>query len=265
MRYCVSARQSTPILQLADEIMMEHKDRNLFFDYEDKNLLNKDIIIHIPTDEEIDWDMLKIMKNKMKSVTLCFDSIMKFTAAREQGFDYYWHFPAVNYYDINGLLELGVSQIFLDGFLTFDLKNITKMVHDVKLRMVCNSAYASYIWHRNGIRGSYVRPEDIPVYEPYIYAMEFSSDTLTQEATTLKIYKEDKAWPGNLNLLIKNLNIDIDNRAIPEDFAKARICCKQKCQSGIQCNLCESIFNYVNTLDRHRFDWDTLLKGNLFD
>ena len=71
----------------------------------------------------------------------------------------------------------------------------------------------------------------------------------------LKIYKDDKQWPGNLNLILTNFGVNIDNRAIPEQFGEARTQCRQVCQRGGHCRLCYTSIDFSKTLDKAKEDW----------
>lgn len=69
----------------------------------------------------------------------------------------------------------------------------------------------------NGIYGTWIRPEDIEVYGQYINTFEFISTALSEEAALLEIYQRGN-WPGNLDLLLTNLNVQVDNRALPDEL-----------------------------------------------
>ena len=78
---------------------------------------------------------------------------------------------------------------------------------------------------KTGIYGPYIRPEDVDFYEKYIDHIEFITKSLEKELTLIKVYKEDKQWPGNLNLLLDNLGENVDNRGFDARFAKNRTTC----------------------------------------
>lgn len=259
MKYSVSARQSDKCLHLADEIVFQYKDREALLDYEDRGLQDKDIVIVLSKEDgEIDWTFINMINDKF-NLTLALNDLSIYKQFHKYNIPFYWNYAVTTYGDLYSLLEFGVNQVLITAPLTFDLiylKVLLVKYGDIKLRMVANWAYENYIPRVNGITGTYVRPEDIPLYDNYITTMEFYSDNLAMEARLLSIYKEDKQWPGNLNILIHNLNVNIDNRAIPEEFAQNRINCKQKCMRDSNCHLCNNIFNYVRTVDRSRFDWD---------
>ena len=104
----------------------------------------------------------------------------------------------------------------------------------------------------NGICGTYVRPEDVDIYAEYIDHMEFNTQDKKKELTLLQIYKFDKNWPGNLNILLDNLKENVDNRAFREDFALYRLNCRQLCQRDSRCHHCNLAFSFINTVDRNR-------------
>ena len=55
-------------------------------------------------------------------------------------------------------------------------------------------------------------------------------------------------WPGNLNLIIKKLDFNVDNRAIPEELGERRMTCGQRCWSGSGCHLCVSAFRFADQI-----------------
>jgi hypothetical protein len=98
-----------------------------------------------------------------------------------------------------------------------------------------------------------VRPEDTAAYAKYIDTFEFRTfgeDWITKEATLLHVYKDNAMWPGNLNLLITNLNVNVDNRAFPTDFGEIRCNCGQRCERNGTCHLCDSTFLFVAQLKK---------------
>lgn len=117
-----------------------------------------------------------------------------------------------------------------------------------------NQCFNKYIPCKDGIEGTYVRPEDVDAYSQYVDHMYFITDDLNKERTFIKIYKEKKTWPGNLNLLLENLRYDIDNRAFASDFAERRMNCGHICQENNRCQFCRTRFGLITAVDRNK-DW----------
>lgn len=264
MKYSLSCRHTLAALrQQADEIKIEYKDIQRIRDFatEDWNG-TKDIVIEISNSDEVDWSRLVVYQEVLNITIACPVSI--FPQARENNFAYYWAYPISTYYELRGLIDLGVSQILIEAPLTHDLVNL-KLTTSLPIRMCANRCYNDYMPRANGIIGSYIRPEDISIYEQYVSTIEFDYSELSQELTLQKIYKKG-IWNGNLNLLINKLNYDIDNRGfelaptflMDDDetvtnklFAERRISCAQKCQrSPHSCNFCNIMFNFITTLDK---------------
>ena len=264
MKYSLSCQHTLAALrQQADEIKIEYKDIQRIRDFatEDWNG-TKDIVIEISNSDEVDWSRLVVYQEVLNITIACPVSI--FPQARENNFTYYWAYPVSTYYELRGLIDFGVSQILIEAPLTHDLVNL-KLTTSLPIRMCANRCYNDYMPHANGIVGSYIRPEDISVYEQYVSTIEFDYSELSQELTLQKIYKKG-IWNGNLNLLINKLNYDIDNRGfelaptflMDDDetvtdklFAERRISCAQKCQRfPHSCNFCNIMFNFITTLDK---------------
>ena len=265
MRFSLSSRHTLVALrEYADEIKLPYKDIQRLRDFvtEDWNG-TKDVVIELSTDDEINWSQLQTYQQVLNITLACPTSLFK--DAQEYSFPYYWAYPVSTYFELRGLIDLGVSQVFLDAPLTHDLINIKSTIpENIILRACPNKAYNDYMPRANGIKGFYIRPEDISVYNNYISILEFDYSELSQELTLCKIYKKG-VWNGNLNLLINRLNYDIDNRGfelvpgfLEEEeevneklFAERRISCQQKCQRVPQsCNFCNIIFRFITTLDK---------------
>ncbi len=155
----------------------------------------------------------------------------------------------VNNWDVfNGLINLGVSDIYIVEDLCFDLKNISKTAKkaNVQLRAFPNVAQSQWA-ETPALKKFFIRPEDVETYEPYIDVLEFYGDAKKQDIL-YKIYNIDKKWFGNLKEIIIGLNSDLDSRFIVPNFATHRTTCKKRCVQGKSCHVCESIEALAETL-----------------
>lgn len=250
MKYCVSGRQAPSVIKLADEIKMKYVDRERAIDYI-KDYPDKTIIIEIPKDvTDIDWKLLDAY-NKEVTLILCLYNLRHIAECIEHNMKYYWAYPITTYYELRGIMDLHPYYLLLGAPLSFDLETIHNMT-GINIRLVANVAYEPYIPRKDGICGQWIRPEDVKHYAPYVNALEFDAVDLTAEKTLLHVYKEDQEWPGNINLLIKNLNRNIDNRIIPESFGPMRIRCGQRCMSNGACHYCQNALRFAEAL-RHKY------------
>lgn len=247
MKYCVSARQSANVLKKADEIKVKFEDIDAIINFIEE-YPDKTVIYEIPNDkaiEEVQWHSLQVYADKI-NLKVALGNLKLINKCVEHNLKYYWAFPITSYYELKGLLDLDVCEIFLGIPLCFDLGTCSK--YNIPIRVVANLAYDAYIPQSTGINGFYIRPEDLDVYEKYISSIEFVTDDLGKESTLLHVYKDNKQWPGNLNLLITNLKENVDNRAIPEEFGKTRVNCQQKCMRNNSCHFCESAFYFATEI-----------------
>ena len=92
--------------------------------------------------------------------------------------------------------------------------------------------------------------------------MEFGDLDLAVERVYVEVYNKQK-WPGNLNLLLKNLNYNIDNRAIPEEFGAMRVRCGQRCMKNGTCHYCLNAFKFSTALREKHYEMQKQ-ENNLF-
>ena len=251
MYYSLSARQPKELLAQADEIYLEYRDKGILFDYVD-DYPDKIICMLIPKDTEVDWTYLEGFQDKLH-LTLMFESIKD--TYNNKNFPWFWAYPITTYFELDSILKFNnFAEVIIGGPLFFDLENVYNLCqeHGVTIRIAPNLAYDAYIPRRDGIVGTYVRPEDVSYYEPYVRMFFFRFDTLAEERRLFSIYHDDKSWPGNLNLLIKNLNYNVDNRGIDEEFVTRRLSCRQNCCRTGLCHFCESYLNFINTVDKNK-------------
>ena len=246
MKYCLSGRQPLSALRQADEIKMKFEDIDRIIDYV-KEFPDKTIIYEIPKDViNVDWKLLEMFSQQVTLVVALHD-LRLIPKCLEFGLKYYWAYPITSYYELQGILALNPYYIFIGAPLCFNLEHVHN-TSNALIRMCPNVAYDSYIPRADGICGQWVRPEDTKIYEPYVNTFEFIADDLEKERTLLKIYKDDGEWPGNLNILITNLKINIDNRAIPDEFGAIRVRCGQRCMQHGTCHYCQSAFRFAEAL-----------------
>lgn len=258
MKYCVSGRHQYPTLEKADEVKVRYEDRGRIIDFVDR-IPDKAIILNMPTFER-DYDTWKMYDEKFEGGF--FIGLYELPYAEElneNGIKWYWPFPITSYYELREVLALGPSKVLIGAPLTFALPTVKKIVGDIPLRMSCNCARPGHligVSNAVGIHGQWVRPEDADTYGKYVDTFEFENvlQDLKKESTLLHIYKDNKEWPGNLNLLIDRLNMNIDNRAFPDEFGAFRIDCEQRCKKNGVCHFCDTAFMFAEKIRQEHFN-----------
>ena len=193
------------------------------------------------------------MFSEKANFILALENVRMAKACHENKINFYWAYPITSFYELRGLVYLGVSELLLGAPLYFDLPQVKK--EGLPIRLVANLCFDGYIPRPNGVCGTYVRPEDVSAYEKYVETLEFEVDNINKEEVLLKVYKEDKQWPGNLNLILTNLGENVDNRVIPDQFGEARIQCRQNCQRDGKCKLCFNAIQLSQAVNRAKADW----------
>lgn len=251
MKYTVSGRQPYSVLKKADEIKVQYKDRDRILDFIEK-IPDKTIILDIPLEEtQYPWETLLMYKEKIDFI-LMVRNLHFAKIFAEQGFKWYWPYPIVSFDELREVAALGPCYLLLGAPLCFSLDKV-RAITDVPIRLTANIAYEPYVPRENGITGRYIRPEDVVKYEKYVSALEFIEPDLGKEATLLHIYKDNAEWPGNLNLLIKNLDVDVDNRVLPDEFADRRMTCGHRCKENGRCKFCNISFKFANAIRKEYY------------
>lgn len=247
MKFCLSSRQEAEYLKQADEIKFLFRDRKAIPDFIEKYPSAKIILMYSNImDEGLSWTEIKNYSILARgNFYLCADSVQVCLEAAEHEIQYFHSAPAKTAYEINALINLGVSYIIIDAPVFFDA-NFLQTV-DTPLRITPNVANKDGLPRDNGVSGSWIRPEDINVYEDIFDIVDFDDYSVDRvsyyrkERALFRLYsEEERKWYGDLNTIITGLDYEgvVNNVLISPNLAKHRLYCKQNCEQGGSCRLC---------------------------
>ena len=255
-KFCLSGRQSYSILNRADEVKVEYKDRQVLMDFVEK-IPHKSIILKVPgVDRNLDdIEIWKMYKEKFSNFFLAVEDLNFGYALAVAGLEWYWDYPITSFYELQKVLEFKPNQVILGTPLFFDLNNVIRIIgENIKIRLILNEVVPNYLvsnnFSSNNIKGIWVRPEDIDLYATIIDVFEFKAENLRIEETLFQIYSEKKSWPDDLGLLIKDLGVSVPNKGIPDELAPCRMNCGQSCLRGGRCKLCEHAFEFARAIEK---------------
>jgi hypothetical protein len=248
MKVCLNAWQDKEYLEKADELKVPWDKREIipeiFEQYPNKIV----VLEYLGTDlTEEEYNELNMYKGLGRgNFKMCVASI---TLLRDRAIPFYLGYPISDLYTIMGLMNIGVTDIKIEGPLVFNLASVKNLIKDtdINIRIVPNVAYTNGLPYKDGVLGSWIRPEDLSNYEELIDVIEFENiPTKAKEQALYRLYMEDKEWDGNLSDLITNLNYPGLNRMIPTTMSCLRKNCKQACLSGSNCKICYRMLYLAN-------------------
>lgn len=260
MKYSIKYNSASKILNQVDEVIIHYTQKNAkdLIDF----ILNKDfkrIVIDITENEDIFYDRQEyinlkkvLINNPEKNFSIKISSnydIEKIKILKTEGIPFFTNHLVSNWDLLNGLIELGVSDVYIVEALAFDLENVKAKTskNNIQIRVFPNIAQSSWT-EENDITKFFIRPEDVQYYEGYVDIFEFFGDKLEAELL-YKIYNKDKKWFGKLNEIIDFLNSDIDSRYLIPKFGEARVKCGKMCSKNGKCKICERCYNISRTLE----------------
>lgn len=245
MKYCVSSRNPLSILKQAQEIKVSYGDLGEMLDYKEE-LCDKTIIVEITENNGI-VDMEEL--DKFDNLILSLYNIER-CYTLTQFYPFYWEKPLTSMDEVKQMIDEfeNLAYLRVGAPLSYNLKKLRQLT-SLPIRLTATKPDEDKRFPQDGLFGTWIRPEDIGVYAQYIDTIDLSvHKDLRRQQTLLKIYQEQKEWPGNLNLLLEGFGFNIDNRAIPEDWAKSRVKCGQRCFESSTCNLCQTMIEFAYKL-----------------
>lgn len=241
MRYCLKYTKNKYI-QEVDEVLIGHSEDLLDaieqFPHAD--------LIHEVNDEPT-WEYLSMINKKLNETNrrLIISTLHTKIAqeAKENGLAFYFSFAITTFADLQTANELGACCALISAPIFFEQDKLEKF--SIPLRYRANVAYSGYLTtSRVNANAAFIRPDDVEFYDNDTTTIEFGASSSEQEEVLYRLYKYDKTWPGDLNMVITTLNVEPApmNRMIGPDFAKYRLNCSQRCVEGdaLQCHLCHN-------------------------
>ena len=146
--------------------------------------------------------------------------------------------------EINVMQTLGAAAVIIGGPIFFKMNTLAQF--SMEKRVAANCAITDELPRTDGVAGSWIRPEDVEQYEDLIDIIEFQRVSQEQERALFRIYAEQHNWPGDLNMIIQDLNYPGVNRMIPPDLVQRRLNCGQRCKETSNCHLCWRMLDLAN-------------------
>lgn len=265
MKYCVSfIRKNGNFLQKVDEIIIKYQSNDIIAlkDFLN-NHLEQRIIISIEDNltfiKNKELDIFKELKDKYNysnfALRFNIEENLLYTIndeMRKSDIPYFYNTLATDLDTFTGLINSGASDVYIGGNLGFEIKDISRIAHQrgIKIRVYPNKCQTNWIGTPD-IKTFFIRPEDVPSYEPYVDVMEIWAENLVDKNNIdvyYKIYAIDKEWYGDLKEFLIDWNSNLDNRFIIPQFAEARLNCKKRCLKGHPCHVCERIIDISKKL-----------------
>lgn len=232
--FCLTTQCDEKYLQQAKEIRLSSKDNVL--DYLEK-YPEATLIIPYTTDKTI----IKLCAGRAV-FALKYDEL-KYCAHAQ--LPWFWDYPIASYVVFNNLIELGAESILIQSPLFNDLEYLSGKK---KVRLIPNVAYYKDVPRKDGVLGSWIRPEDLAYLEKYNVVFEFRDceDRPKKEEALFRVYLKGE-WGGSLTTIITNLDYEAENPLLPQDLIEKRTQCHQQCQEGSYCRLCYRFLDIANS------------------
>ena len=251
MKYCLNCRVSHEYLQKADELFVEYRD----IDYIDtliREYPGKPIILDLPWDvSEETWKTIRNLYylSNRKLILRISDLHATLDKIQSLGIEFFFAFALNSFYDIKYVLDLGASYVYVEPPVFFDMENLKRLGAKIRAVPQVSSASTWGFSRPQNPCGPWIRPEDVDMYEDYIYCLEFNTHREmlpSQEEAYYRVYHDEGKWSGDLWDLVKDLGIHADNSLIDDKHITIRLNCKQRCQVNSSCHACELILLLAN-------------------
>lgn len=210
-------------------------------------------------DEEIALTVASIFNNF--SVVLDISDIQHVPKLRENNVRFFFNssFAADSYSQLDALISLGASEVYIVNDLCYNIESVANLCHDkdIKLRCVLNEIPSTVIGAGYDPKTIIYCPQDIDYLAGYFDTFEFSLGDDPIDWHKFKVlfntYFINKKWHGDLSEIINGLEIPFnDDRILPE-FTPYRFTCTRRCDTRAS-SKCKSCQRYIVELQKVLID-----------
>lgn len=252
MKYCIQYTKDFRYLKQVDEVIIPFHSTNLINikDFSD----NQRIIIDFEDKKEILFNLKSLIEIKELHNNIAIRFLGELdaetaTKLEEVKIPFFFNLRVDKWDTLMGLIELGVSDVYIVNELGFELKDVSRVCkeNNVNIRVFPNVAQTgSKIKNLETIKSFFIRPEDIDIYEPYVDVCEFFGP-LDRQSVLYDIYT-DKKWIGDLRELIIGLKEHLKSKYLMPCFGEERLNCGKKCYQN-KCIICDKISTIAKQLE----------------
>lgn len=231
----------------AGEIRCPYNQLGLIFEFikDNPNKRYNIIIGNGATQQEINRiiEQVDYVKEVAEDYTIECGSLVMLQDLLSRGYNAYLKFPVIDWETFSDLISIGVTDIYIDGPIGFNIDSIKRGKGNVKIRV------SPTISPNTGIAGRqpnsfFIRPEDLSLYEDAIDVIDFHEVDINKEDSLYSIYNRG-TFNYDINYLISGLP-QVNNLLIAKDFAQSRLNCRQACKiPGRSCHICSNNFLIV--------------------
>lgn len=248
MKISLNYQHQDDFMQNADEIIVPYGKMDKLLEIVEK-FNNKDIVVDLPEGVALDWREVAMCAKQLKGGELyvrmhLLNTYTNIAQAKQHNIKFFYAQPVKTYYEAYGLKKLGVSYIYVDAPLFFQMDEVKKI--GIPLRLIPNRCYIMGTIPRvDGLHGCWIRPEKLDIYEPYADVVEFFTLGARHEMALYKIYINDKQFIGDMNTLFSGLNLHMDNKLVYEGLDEIRLNCGQNCETTKpKCMMCHQVLKF---------------------
>jgi hypothetical protein len=192
--------------------------------------------------KEADLDKAKAQVELLKTIaedyTIQCATLSQLYNLRKDRYNAFLTFPVSTWGEFDDLRNLGVSDIYIDAPLTFQIDKIKAAKGDIKIRVsptVSPNAAISAVRYPNTF---FMRPEDTHFYEDTFDILDFKMSDGSKEDALFSIYNRG-TFNFAIDELVPNLNVSANNLFFKDEFALHRLNCGQRCKAPDKsCHYC---------------------------
>lgn len=263
MKSCIEWRKGFKFLPQIDEFNIDFRNKEIqLAKFLDVYAKSQRVNIRLPQEyTRYDIDLIEAAYEKGYNIAAILPDLQPIERLKEKKVPFYLAQYATNWDEFTGMIELGVSDIFITNELGFELDKVSTIAKENNVKIRCFANIAQSSWGK-GIKTFFIRPEDVDIYSEYVDVLEFY-DSVNQQNVLYDVYFKSKEWNGKLREIIKRLDDNVNNYYIlGNEFANRRIKCGKKClkdNSRRKCELCERLIELADTLENSP-DYDVFRK-----
>lgn len=257
MKSCIEWRKGFKYKEQVDEFYIDFKNKpQKLLQFLETYANSQRVNIRITPDiTDTQFDIILAIPEKYH-IAVCFmwddwKEQQLYLKLANKNIPFFFYKSPKNWDEFFGLLNLGVSDVFISQQMGFHLRNLHEIAKTARVQIRCYANICQNTWSESTgqITDFFIRPDDVDAYSQVVDVLEFY-DSVDRQNIYYDIYFKSKKWDGNLQEIIKGLKVKVNNYYIlGSEFAERRIGCQKKCLKGRRCQLCYRLIELADSLE----------------
>lgn len=252
--FCIDYYPYEDYIKSADQLKIKYNPTDTSLSDFLNKYIEKSVVIDVSDNfDEVDCRLFQGLCEKFKNFKLIikYENTKHLELVQKYNVPFFFMNFVTTMDKLYGFLKYRPTDMYICEDLGFSIDKVSEILHknNIKVRVFPNICQSSFP-ETPSLLTFFIRPDDVPAYEPFVDVFELVSDK-DRQGIIFKIYKQHK-WFGEISEVIPTFKNPLDSRFLLNDFGVFRTRCGKRClyKPG-SCDICGRMVELAATFKKN--------------